>query len=37
MTRAVQNPEKLESLGWQAHFTLKEGLGHTLEILSKEV
>lgn len=33
VTRAVQNPAKLESLGWKANTSLKEGLQHTLEIL----
>jgi len=30
VTRAVQNPEKLEALGWKALTPLKEGLQHTL-------
>ena len=37
VTRAVQNPAKLEALGWKATTVLNEGLGHTLEILTKEV
>ena len=36
VTRAVQNPGKLESLGWKGHTALKEGLQHTLDILTKE-
>ncbi len=33
VTRAIQNPAKLEALGWRAATVLKEGLKHTLEIL----
>lgn len=33
VTRAIQNPAKLEALGWRATTVLKEGLKHTLEIL----
>lgn len=36
VTRAVQNPARLEGLGWRPGFTLKEGLDHTLRILSEE-
>ena len=36
VTRAVQDPSKLEALGWRAHTVLKEGLQHTLDILTKE-
>jgi nucleoside-diphosphate-sugar epimerase len=33
VTRAVQNPAKLEMLGWRAKNTLVQGLSRTLEIL----
>ncbi len=33
VTRAIQNPAKLEALGWKANTVLAEGLKHTLEIL----
>lgn len=33
VTRAVQNPAKLEALGWSARVPLEEGLSHTLQIL----
>ena len=33
VTRAVQNPAKLEGLGWSARVPLEEGLSHTLQIL----
>lgn len=36
VTRAIQNPAKLEALGWKAGTALKVGLQHTLDILSKE-
>ncbi|MGN1030134.1 MAG: NAD-dependent epimerase/dehydratase family protein [Butyricicoccaceae bacterium] len=32
-TRAVLNPAKLRSLGWQAQYTIKSGLERTIEIL----
>ncbi len=35
VTRAVQNPARLEALGWCASFTLEEGLHHTLQILGE--
>ena len=37
VTRAVQNPARLESLGWRAKAALNEGLSHTLKILTEEV
>ena len=36
VTRAVQNPARLEALGWRAEKTLREGLSHTLKILTEE-
>lgn len=35
VSRAVQNPARLEALGWRAAATLEEGLSHTLEILKE--
>ena len=33
VTRAVQNPARLEALGWRPFATLEEGLRHTLDVL----
>ena len=33
VSRAVQNPDRLEALGWKPRFSLEEGLRHTLAIL----
>ena len=33
VTRAVQNPARLEALGWKPFAPLEEGLRHTLEVL----
>lgn len=33
VTRAVLNPEKLESLGWRSHYDLRMGLEHTFNCL----
>lgn len=35
VTRAVQNPSKLEALGWRARWTLREGLKSTLAALGR--
>lgn len=35
VTRAVQNPAKLEALGWRPLFSLEEGLARTLRILTE--
>ena len=36
VSRAVQNPARLEALGWRPSRTLEQGLGRTLEILRGE-
>lgn len=36
VTRAVQNPARLEALGWKAGTALTDGLSHTLQILTEE-
>lgn len=36
VTRAVQNPSKLESLGWTAAYSLRDGLACTLDSLREE-
>lgn len=33
---AVLNPEKLETLGWKAEISLKEGLARVVESLSEK-
>ena len=33
VTRAVQNPARLEALGWKPFAPLEEGLRHTLDVL----
>ena len=35
ISRAVLNAEKLEKLGWQAHYTLHEGVERTIRILKE--
>lgn len=36
VSRAVQNPARLESLGWKPRYSLPEGLRRTLEILRED-
>lgn len=36
VSRAVQNPARLEALGWSARHTLEDGLRHTLDILQNQ-
>jgi len=35
VTRAVQNPARLEALGWRPRFTLETGLARTLDMLTE--
>lgn len=35
VSRAVQNPTRLENLGWKPRFSLEQGLAHTLNILKQ--
>jgi nucleoside-diphosphate-sugar epimerase len=37
VSRAVQNPAKLEALGWKAQHTLEDGMRRMLNILTEEV